>query len=277
MEDSAPPEARLQVRDDGRHMPIVGTGSKPLSMFDSKYWTMVEPRLFPYGDGVFGVLRDVELSFDEWVTYLLNREELDYVGVCGKRHDVNDADQVCESLRVDQAEGTEGVTTEAFDGRVGLANSATVAAEASGEGVAKVAEGAADVSAQASRNQASRTLPRWRGARDFKTQCYCHGRRRAYIRSARLFSSKKHLQQAIRELGALRPEEMYQTCDLLGKGEGLKDAMANPSVPARVKAAMRSLMLCMSNVLGTNTHRTTLRHVCTSYRNVTCLDLRCCS
>ena len=101
LEDSAPPEARLQVRDDGRHMLIVGTGSKPLSMFDSKYWTMVEPRLFPYGDGVFGVLRDVELSFDEWVTYLLNREELDYVGVCGKSHDVNDAAQVCESVRVD--------------------------------------------------------------------------------------------------------------------------------------------------------------------------------
>ena len=180
------------------------------------------------------------------------------MGVCGKRHDVNDAAQVCKIVRVDQAEGTEGVTAEAFDGRVGLANSATVAAEASGEGVAKVAEGAADVSAQASRNQASRTLPRWREARDFKTQCYCHGRRRAYIRSARLFSSKKHLQQAIRELGALRPEEMYQTCDLL---EGLKDAMANPSVPARVKAAMRSLMLCMSNVLGANAHRTTLRHV----------------
>ena len=100
------------------------------------------------------------------------------------------------------------------------------------------------------------------------TQCYCLGRRRAYIKSARLFSSKASLQHALRELGRLTASEMYETLGLLGKGEGLKDALANPSVPARVKAAMRSLMLCMSNVIGSNAHRTTLRHICTSYKNL---------
>ena len=111
-------------------------------------------------------------------------------------------------------------------------------------------------------------LPRWRAGRDFITQCYCLGRRRAYIKSARLFSSKASLQYALKELGRLTAGEMFDTLGLLGKGEGLKDAMANPKVPARVKAAMRSLMLCMSNVIGSNAHRTTLRHICSSYRNL---------
>ena len=50
-------------------------------MFDPQYWAMVEPTMFPYGDGVYGISRETEISFDEWVAYLLNREELLYDSV----------------------------------------------------------------------------------------------------------------------------------------------------------------------------------------------------
>ena len=67
------------------------------------------------------------------------------------------------------------------------------------------------------------------------------------------------------ELGQLQPEEMYETLDLVGKNAGLREIFGNPKVSARVKAAMSNLMLCMSNVVGSNAHRTTLRHINTSY------------
>jgi hypothetical protein len=111
-------------------------------------------------------------------------------------------------------------------------------------------------------------LPRWRGERDFLTTVYSLSRRRAYIRSARLFVDKPSFERNVRELGRVTADEMYQACEVIGKGEGLKAAMASAAVPDRVKGVLRSLMICMSNVIGTNAHRTTLRHMCSSYRHL---------
>ena len=47
-------------------------------MFDSSFWTSVDPLRFPYGDGVFGLQRHVSLTYEEWVRYLLERVELEY-------------------------------------------------------------------------------------------------------------------------------------------------------------------------------------------------------
>ena len=59
---------------------------------------------------------------------------------------------------------------------------------------------------------------------------------------------------------------MYETCQLLAKGAGLKELLRNQNVPERVRRVMRTLLLCMSNVVGSNAHRTLLRHVNASYR-----------
>lgn len=45
-----------------------------------------------------------------------------------------------------------------------------------------------------------------------------------------------------------------------------KNVFSRPGVPERVKKSMRTLLLCMSNVFGTNAHRTTLRHLNNSYK-----------
>ena len=88
------------------------------------------------------------------------------------------------------------------------------------------------------------------------------------IRSARLFAKRKHFKSALQDLGNLNADEMFETVGRLGKGEGMKEAMGRDDVPPRVKAAMRSLLLCMSNVVGSNAHRTTLRHISAGFRNL---------
>ena len=110
----------------------------------------------------------------------------------------------------------------------------------------------------------ARQLPRWRGSRDLLTVLYCMWRRRAYISSARLFARKRQFQNSLRDVGALSAEQMFETCQLLGRGD-VKQALARPDVPAPVKSAMRNLSLCMANVIGSNAHRSTLRHMSTGY------------
>ena len=40
----------------------------------------MDPKCFTYGDGVFGIERQVSLTFREWVTYLQERDEPQYDG-----------------------------------------------------------------------------------------------------------------------------------------------------------------------------------------------------
>ena len=56
----------------------VHTGSKPLSMYTPDLWARCFPKSFPYGDGVFGLPRAKGLTFQQWASMLLLREELCY-------------------------------------------------------------------------------------------------------------------------------------------------------------------------------------------------------
>jgi hypothetical protein len=66
-------------------------------------------------------------------------------------------------------------------------------------------------------------------------------------------------------LGALTADEMFHACEVMGSGD-VAAALRHQDVPPAVKAALRSLGLCMANVLGTNAHRITLRHIVSGYR-----------
>ena len=120
--------------------------------------------------------------------------------------------------------------------------------------------------AQDSVSPAELPLPRWRADRDLQMVLYCLWRRRAYISAGRLMARKQIFQRLFSDAGKLTPAEMYETCELLGKGAGLKEVFARADVPPRVKQAMRTLLLCMSTVVGSNAHRTMLRHVNNSYK-----------
>ncbi len=109
-------------------------------------------------------------------------------------------------------------------------------------------------------------LPRWRGDTDLLTAMYCLWRRQGYIKGARQFVRRQGFREALDALAGLEPEELYHACTILGRGAGLKDALACPDVSARVKSAIRSMLLCNANVVGSDAHRTVLRHVNNSYR-----------
>lgn len=66
---------------DLKTVQVVHTASKPLSMYSAEYWQKCFPELFPYGDGVYGLVRDAPLTFREWAGYLLERAELEYDAV----------------------------------------------------------------------------------------------------------------------------------------------------------------------------------------------------
>ena len=224
-----------------------------MSMFEPAFWSSFDPRCFPYGDGVFGVERRVALTFEEWARMLFEREELEYPSV----FDV----------------GSEGGSRPAEGGEGGAgagSGGAVEGAEAAGsEGRAAGVEGGGQREARRAHRRGrggdGACLPRWRAARDLQTVVYCLWRRRQYIKQSRLMAKRKKWREALRDVGQLTAKEMYDTLEILGEGAGLKEALGNADVPERVKRALRQLLLCMSSVVGSNAHRTTLRHVDTSY------------
>ena len=310
---------------DKRGVPVleVPTASQAVSMFDVAFWSSFDPKSFPYGDGVFGVQREVDLTFEEWGRCLLAREELEYVSVFDDegvapqgshgRSTLDDGPHF-QDFWVD--DGPSPDCSEECYGRVSayvkrmfptwaqgvdmevedVVHELLEVVEAQLETLDQIVAGTTLMStllrrmiadkdlcvvwqdgverlslppsghagATSSRNEDP--LPRWRGARDLQTVMYCLWRRRAYIRSGRLFAKKKKWHDALRDIGKLKADEMYMTCEILGKGAGMKEALSNPNVPDRVKKAMRHLLLCMSSVVGSNAHRTTLRHINASYR-----------
>ena len=65
---------------DGTVVLAVPTKPGIMDTFDPAIWTKMEPQCFFYGDGVFGIERDTPLPFREWVSLLLERDELEYSG-----------------------------------------------------------------------------------------------------------------------------------------------------------------------------------------------------
>ena len=115
--------------------------------------------------------------------------------------------------------------------------------------------------------EALRQASRWCD-RDFVSGLYCYWRRRSYIRSARLFADRQQFSTAMTDLGRIDPDELFEALGHLKSGQGTKELLSSDKVSGKVKACLRSVHLCMNNVLGTNAHRTFLRHVVAGYRNL---------
>ena len=184
---------------------VVPTGNEPVSMFSPAFWSAFDPIAFPYGDGVFGLEREANLTYNEWCKYLMAREELEYC--------------------------LEG------DGAEALPESAC-------------------------------PVPRWRGHSDLLTAQYCLWRRKQVIQSARHYVRHQRFSDGLNALSNLSSAELVQACSVLGKGAGLKEALSNEAVSANVKSALRSMLISNAYVIGSDAHRTTLRHVSTSYRTL---------
>ena len=129
-----------------------------------------------------------------------------------------------------------------------------------GRGV-EAADGLAKGKERSAQEEDGSSLSRWRFARDTLTALYCTWRRRAYINSSRLFARRKYMKNTLKRLGGLKLQDMYMMLDNLGKNAGMKEVLGSAAVSAEVKEAYRNLLLCMANVVGTDAHRTVLRHM----------------
>ena len=72
-------------------------------------------------------------------------------------------------------------------------------------------------------------VPRWRRHADLLTAQYCLWRRKAIIKAARAFVCRQHFGESLADLATLSADDLVQVVAVLGKGAGLKDAMANES------------------------------------------------
>ena len=195
-------EAEWRSADNSYKKLVVPCGTAPVNMFAPTFWSAFAPLSFPYGDGVFGLERDQDLTYMEWCCYLMDREELEY----------------------------------ALPGE-----------EAAGAGPRD-------------------PVPRWRADSDLLTAMYCLWRRKRYIQCSRSLVQKPVFRRSCEILAGLKPEDLYHACSILGKGAGVKEALASSSVPDGVKQALRCMLICNSSIVGSDAHRTVLRHVNTSYR-----------
>ena len=134
------------------------------------------------------------------------------------------------------------------------------------EGLAAGDEECVEDSTQEQRERPARRPARWRCNRDLITMMYCLWRRKRYIQSARLFADKERWKKTLQELGQVTAEELMETMEQCGRSASLVEVLQNEAVPARVKGALRTLSLCMNEVVGTNAHRAMLRHCSMGYR-----------
>ena len=108
-------------------------------------------------------------------------------------------------------------------------------------------------------------VPRWRRHPDLLTAQYCLWRRKAIIQGARHFVRTQRFSEGIGALANLKSEELVEAVAVLGKGAGLKEALTSEAVTANVKSALRSMLLSNASVVGSDAHRTALRHMSASY------------
>jgi hypothetical protein len=57
---------------------LVPTQTNMQNMFDPYFWTSLDPCCFVYGDGAYGIDREVPVSFPEYLDYICSRDELSY-------------------------------------------------------------------------------------------------------------------------------------------------------------------------------------------------------
>jgi hypothetical protein len=72
-------------------------------------------------------------------------------------------------------------------------------------------------------------------------------------------------QQDCKAIAELTPEELLQAIAKLGEGADFRSIIHDEKVPENVRKAVKSLVLCTGDVIGTEGHRTQIRHKIHAY------------
>ena len=211
----------VQASVDGRKsVQVVHTGTVPLSMYSPEYWQKCFPEMFPYGDGVYGIVRDTPLTFREWAAYLFERAELEYeVAAAGE-----------------ESAGT-GRDTDDHD-----------------ENVKRRC-----VREETSRFQPP-AIPRWAGELNFLSVACDTWKRMEMVRLASAHVKRKKFKQSLQAVLQCTSERLRAAVAALGENANLGDVMRSSVVDANIRDALSQLLFFSSEVVGTDGARQQLRH-----------------
>ena len=100
-------------------------------------------------------------------------------------------------------------------------------------------------------------LPRWRASRDTQTIFY--------ISASQVVADKKSWAGSLANAGTITGDDFREAMDAVGVNAGMGEILSSAKVSEKVKKLITSLIVCMGEVVGSNAHRTLLRHELVSY------------
>ena len=198
----------------------VHTARKPLSMYDKELWQKAFPDLFPYGDGVFGIIRRRHMSFPQWAAYMLQRTELHY--------DV----QKCRG------------------GGVQPCSCPLLA-----RGLSPCSQCAIESDTFVPPSQ-----PRWKSNLTFLSAIYDVWRRMEIVRRASFHVCRKQFQTDVHTVCQSKAADIVLAFQELGPKAGFRELLRSETVADPLKAAVRNLLIFSSDVVGSDGSRQQLRH-----------------
>ena len=101
---------------------------------------------------------------------------------------------------------------------------------------------------------------RWRQSAIFVPIAYDMQRRLNLLQASKAHVKRRGFQTACKSIAGLTPELLLKAIAMLGEGADFRTLIRNDGVPAEVRAAVQALILCTGDVIGTEGHRTQIRH-----------------
>jgi len=223
-------DSQLQAAEHGQckhqcEAYAVHTQQKPLSMYSSTQWAMCFPHCFPYGDGVFGLPRVQQLSFQQWAHMLMLREELIY------------------ELHAPDLESVE----------------AWFASPTSMDTAAPLGCTCLQCRLYAQPFRTPRQ-PRWGRDRELVCCLYDSWRRMEQIRLARAHVRRSGYHSKLERICSATPEMVDAAMRHVGEHGSVRDVLQSSSCDPLLKEALSELMVFTTEVVGSDGARARLRH-----------------
>ena len=207
----------------------VHTGSEPLSMYAGPTWAMCFPVCFPYGDGVFGLPRAKNLTFQQCAAMQFLREELSYqVG-----HKVIAEAKLRYSLPLSNGESRSKATSPACP---------------------------CQQCVRACEPFVVSTQARWGQDRELICCNYDSWRRMEQIRRAKAHVQRHGYRQKLERICNASAEKIEAAIRCVGQKSNVRDVLRSSDCDQDLKEALAELMVFTTEVVGTDGARAKLRH-----------------
>ena len=101
---------------------------------------------------------------------------------------------------------------------------------------------------------------RWSDSEQFTPVAYDMWRRLQLISCTKAHVQRSGFQSSCKLIAELEADHLLEAIALLGKTADIRSVVRNKTTNPRVKEALQALVLCTGRILGTEGHRTALRH-----------------